>query len=686
MPRKKRTAPPTPVPAYDPQEPDADLINGPTPCSTLQEFSASLNKLLENNDQAFIPELASFDFTFAPSASFLVDLSKVPSIAATLPRKATQADGGDGAKKESARYEEKAEEELYLLSAAGAMNQFDTDADRQAKQRAIARTIIKTVQGIDGYKYSSVRASFTKDDQGCRMVYVCNDSQQNKDRAANKTERAKENGEGGDENGEREGDEKKSRKGARLPTYDCKGAINVKFSIRNQTMEVTYRHMMLHRETAWKAQGGVKPKRSRKEKAEPTDGSTESPKVKKAPAGEVDPVTGKRKRARPSKGKTENLQAADNGTVQTNGQQASPGDQTSSTSVNPSADVTNLDTLASLLRADIDTMNQEAAQAAAAAALEASNTAMDGTAAGQSLVQDGRQIRKRRGCLVCYKRKVKCNQERPICGACRASGRECAWVDSAPIEFVTPVPKGAVNSLMITNGNAPRLTKSCFNCQQGKLKCDQGKPSCLACQLKKRECVYPSKENLAQATPESQLQRETAAMQTTQQSQAPETPGMSGGGRDEPKVKVETKRSYKRRRKGPVLYLADSPSPPPEERRQSTEIPRPPQSLQEERIVFEVEDGRRSYEQDLLKLPKHVLIITGANGGRLGMEGGKSLLTHALTNNIIEELDSLSIRRGCYETEQGKQAPGLRRNGELQSDGAEQREREAARCGAVPGR
>ncbi|KAH9204654.1 hypothetical protein DL95DRAFT_280686, partial [Leptodontidium sp. 2 PMI_412] len=33
------------------------------------------------------------------------------------------------------------------------------------------------------------------------------------------------------------------------------------------------------------------------------------------------------------------------------------------------------------------------------------------------------------GCLTCRKRKVKCDEAKPICGRCQRLRRECTWSD-----------------------------------------------------------------------------------------------------------------------------------------------------------------------------------------------------------------------------------------------------------------
>jgi hypothetical protein len=76
---------------------------------------------------------------------------------------------------------------------------------------------------------------------GARLKYVCKDSLQNRDRKSHlKKEQAVEV--------DSEDSEDQPKKGGRppLPTYDCGGAIHIKFSLKREAINVVYKHNPIH--------------------------------------------------------------------------------------------------------------------------------------------------------------------------------------------------------------------------------------------------------------------------------------------------------------------------------------------------------------------------------------------------------------------------------------------------------
>jgi hypothetical protein len=127
--------------------------------------------------------------------------------------------------------------------------------DRLKVQRAIAkytqhcaitvtplmqhRSIIEAIQEADGFKYSERSAQNKEGGDGARLKYVCRDSFQNRDRKSNmKKEKSQDS-----ENTEAE---VKKQGPSVLPTYDCGGAIHVKFSLKREAINVVYRHNPIH--------------------------------------------------------------------------------------------------------------------------------------------------------------------------------------------------------------------------------------------------------------------------------------------------------------------------------------------------------------------------------------------------------------------------------------------------------
>ena len=101
---------------------------------------------------------------------------------------------------------------------------------RQAVQRAASRGIVGAIEVLDGFKYSFNNVWSSKDDDGQRFSYICQDSMQNKDRNANGSLPPK----------------GQSEPVARKATYDCRGTISVKFSLTRGSLEVHYRHYAIH--------------------------------------------------------------------------------------------------------------------------------------------------------------------------------------------------------------------------------------------------------------------------------------------------------------------------------------------------------------------------------------------------------------------------------------------------------
>jgi len=105
---------------------------------------------------------------------------------------------------------------------------------RQIVQRAASRGIMHALESIDGFKYTFNNAWAAKDEEGLRFSYICQDSQQNKDRHANgftKTQKHLKSG---------------AERGVRKATYDCKGSVAVKFSYIRRCVDIYYRHYAIH--------------------------------------------------------------------------------------------------------------------------------------------------------------------------------------------------------------------------------------------------------------------------------------------------------------------------------------------------------------------------------------------------------------------------------------------------------
>jgi hypothetical protein len=78
------------------------------------------------------------------------------------------------------------EDEPGLLTVPEAVAPHGDAKAKLKRQRAVGRIILKSIQNVDGFKYFEKEAWDTKHSDGYRFKYLCRDSFQNKDRAANK--------------------------------------------------------------------------------------------------------------------------------------------------------------------------------------------------------------------------------------------------------------------------------------------------------------------------------------------------------------------------------------------------------------------------------------------------------------------------------------------------------------------
>jgi hypothetical protein len=103
----------------------------------------------------------------------------------------------------------------------------------------VIRSIIEAIQQADGFKYSERSAQSKEGGDGARLKYICQDSLQNGDRKNNVKKEKKADSDDSE-------DQPKKRGPAPLPTYDCGGAIHIKFSIKREAINVVYKHNPIH--------------------------------------------------------------------------------------------------------------------------------------------------------------------------------------------------------------------------------------------------------------------------------------------------------------------------------------------------------------------------------------------------------------------------------------------------------
>lgn len=101
------------------------------------------------------------------------------------------------------------------------------------------RSIIKAIQDTDGFKYSERSAQNKEGGDGARFKYVCQDSFQNRDRKSNTKKGKSLDSDDGEPEVKKQGP-------VVLPTYDCGGAIHIKFSLKRNAINVVYKHNPIH--------------------------------------------------------------------------------------------------------------------------------------------------------------------------------------------------------------------------------------------------------------------------------------------------------------------------------------------------------------------------------------------------------------------------------------------------------
>ncbi|KAJ9133316.1 Fungal transcriptional regulatory protein [Pleurostoma richardsiae] len=95
-------------------------------------------------------------------------------------------------------------------------------------------------------------------------------------------------------------------------------------------------------------------------------------------------------------------------------------------------------------------------------------------------------------CLVCRKRKIKCDRTSGACNNCRKFGAECAYSTDAGADVVRG-PVTATDSITQAGLKRRRILYSCAECKRAKTKCSGGE-ACERCIKKALACFYHSPE------------------------------------------------------------------------------------------------------------------------------------------------------------------------------------------------
>jgi hypothetical protein len=239
-------------------------IRGPKPdvcfqTKSLDEMETLLRKHIEVCKNKTITETVYAQFLFSKEVTFDIK------------------DTSDGIRDvfphmQDAKYNNLSPGESVPLPVKEAVNQMGDTKIKLKRQRVIGKMLMGCIEKVDGFNYFEKEAWDTKHADGYRFKYICRESYQNKDRAANKPRKSTDpmsfqhtpSNAGtpvppsaeGEQPGEVSEWFKKhgitppaAESPARLPTYDCKGSIFVKFSASQGVVDVVYQHLPVHNST-----------------------------------------------------------------------------------------------------------------------------------------------------------------------------------------------------------------------------------------------------------------------------------------------------------------------------------------------------------------------------------------------------------------------------------------------------
>ncbi|KAF2629373.1 hypothetical protein BU25DRAFT_420226 [Macroventuria anomochaeta] len=191
----------------------------------LQSLNGALRYELERNASSLIPSDIVTEFVFAAASTVTIPVTQQASLDDLI---------------EPRDYAQSIQVEYALCR--------DYDGkDRLKIQRAISKSIVAAIEEADRFKYSERYAYNPKTGgDGARLRFVCRDSLENRDRKANKKKK--------EADAEDDDETTKANKDL-LPTYDCGGAIHIKFSIKREAINVVYKHSPIHRDVESRRNG-----------------------------------------------------------------------------------------------------------------------------------------------------------------------------------------------------------------------------------------------------------------------------------------------------------------------------------------------------------------------------------------------------------------------------------------------
>lgn len=155
-----------------PGDPHARVVN--FHCQNIEDLRTCLQKHLASPNPEYPPEHTTVELIFPISAAFSVADPFAPTQPGSKLTPATQAFPSPYGTLNST-----------VISVIEAMTPMPDPKDNMKKQRVIAKACIEAVQRADGNRYSFNNNWWSKEDEGNRFSYYCNDSILNKGRSAN---------------------------------------------------------------------------------------------------------------------------------------------------------------------------------------------------------------------------------------------------------------------------------------------------------------------------------------------------------------------------------------------------------------------------------------------------------------------------------------------------------------------
>jgi hypothetical protein len=154
-----------------------DLGNG-LPCQSISDLQSQFQEQWENNLQLLIPEKLSAEFLFDGTAA----------ISATQLTDEIRSAYGMGPAAQTGAMETPIE-----IDVRAALLPVSDASLKKKRQRAFCKEILRAIATVDGYHYGETGSVDSKTGDGFHFRFVCVDSFDNKERAANKRRKAQAN-------------------------------------------------------------------------------------------------------------------------------------------------------------------------------------------------------------------------------------------------------------------------------------------------------------------------------------------------------------------------------------------------------------------------------------------------------------------------------------------------------------